>query len=96
MKKYFLSHPANPTMRIASLTDRVDSGLKNKSIFNLQNPSNHFIEVFKNLVLKDIEELTPKKRVNPEYITDGIKSLENKKNLIIRPADKGAGGCRYG
>lgn len=51
----------------------------------------NFIEVFKNLVLKDIEELVPKKRVNPEYIKEGIKSLENRKNIIVRPADKGGG-----
>lgn len=91
MKKYFLSHPVNITNRIFDTLNRIDSGLKNKSIFNPQNSNNHFIEVFKNMVLKDIEELAPKKRVNPDYIKEGIKSLEDKKNIIVRPADKGGG-----
>lgn len=70
---------------------RIDSDLRNKSLINLQNSSNHFIEVFKNLVLTDIERLNPIKRVNPDYIINGIKSLEKKKDIIIRPADKGGG-----
>lgn len=90
MKKYFLSHPAAPKNRVTTPSDKVDSGLKNKSIFNPQNSNNHFIEVFKNLVLRDIEQLTVKKRVNPDYIKDGIKSLEERKN-IVRLADKRGG-----
>lgn len=70
-------------MRATSPSRRVDTGLKNKSIFNPQNPSNHFMEAFKSLVINDIENLTPQNRVNPEYIREGIKSLEEKKDLII-------------
>lgn len=41
--------------------------------------------------MRDIEELPIKNRVNPGYIRDGLKSLEDKKNIIMRPADKGGG-----
>lgn len=91
MKKFFLSHPINTSNRTAAPTGRVDSGLRNKSIFNPQISNNQYIEVFKNLVLKDIEDLPLKKRVNPDYIRDGIKSLEERCDIIIRPADKGGG-----
>lgn len=86
MKRYFLSHPTDTSNRITRPTGKVDSGLKNKSIFNPQISNNHYIEVFKNLVLKDIEVLPLKKRVNPDYIRDGIKSLEERCDIIIRPA----------
>lgn len=33
----------------------IDSGLYNKSMFNPQISNNHHIEVFKNVVLKDLE-----------------------------------------
>lgn len=61
MKKYFLSHPADTSRRIVPASGRIDSGLRNRSIFNHHNSNNHFIEVFKNVVLKDIEALPLKK-----------------------------------
>ena len=91
LKKYFLSHPVTSSMKSTIVATKVDSGLKNKSLFNPQISNNHFIEVFKQLVLKDIEELPVKKGVNPRYIKEGIESLEDKKNVVIRPADKGGG-----
>ena len=91
LKKYFLSHPVEASMRSTTANRNIDSGLKNKSLFNPQNSNNHYIEVFKQLVLKDIEDLPQKKDINPEYIREGIKLLEDKKNIIIRPADKGGG-----
>lgn len=57
LKKYFLSHPADMSNRTIVSTEMFDSGLKNKSIFNPQVSNNHYIEVFKNLVLKDSKEL---------------------------------------
>lgn len=69
----------------------VDSGLKNRSLFNPPHPANHQVEVFKQLVLKDLDRITPKKTLNPKRIMEGIKALENRKDVIIRPADKGGG-----
>lgn len=95
IKKHFLSHPVEASVKAKVPLNRIDSGLKNKSIFNPQNPGNHFIEVFKSLVLNDIDKLPSRKGVNPHYIREGIISLEKKKDLIIRPADKGGGEWFY-
>lgn len=61
-----------------------DSGLRNKSLFNLFNAANQHLEVFKSLVLWDLEQITPKKDVNPHYIQEGIQMLEKRKDVIIR------------
>lgn len=92
MKKYFLGNKFNPTNRNRVTTVGVGSGLRNKSAFNPPQASNHHVEVFKQLVLKDLEGVVPKKYVNPRYIQEGIEALENRKNVIIRPAHKGGGG----
>lgn len=36
-------------------------------------------------------QLVPKKKVNPKRIQDGIEQLERRREIIIRPADKGGG-----
>lgn len=69
----------------------VDSGLKNRSLFNPPQPANHQVEVFKQLVLKDLQTIPLKKSLNPKHIQEGIKALENRKKIIIRTADKGGG-----
>ena len=61
MKKYFLSHPSDTSNQLVRTSINIDSGLRNKSVFNPQNANNHFVEVFKNMVIKDIEELPLKK-----------------------------------
>lgn len=47
MNKYFLSHPAGSSNSVITNENRVNSGLRNKSIFNPQNSNNHYIEEFK-------------------------------------------------
>lgn len=76
IKKYFLSHPVAPRNNATVSSVKIDSGLRNKSVFNSQNSNNHYVEVFKNLVLKDIDSLTVKEEVNPKYINEGFRSLE--------------------
>ena len=47
--------------------------------------------MFKGLVLRDLDHLKPKKNVSVKHIQEGIDMLEKRKNIIIRPADKGGG-----
>lgn len=65
------------------------SNLKNKSLFNPPPGNEGHIEVFKKLVLKDLQELKIKKVYNPGDIKNGIKKLEARKDIVIRQADKG-------
>lgn len=51
--------------------------------------NNQNVEVFKNLVLQDIEAIKLKKATDPIHIQKGIKCLTERKDIIIRPADKG-------
>lgn len=71
MKKYFLKHPLDNGTRVVTDSQVVDSGLCNKSIFNLQISNNHHIKVFKNVVLKDLNKTKLNKNINPYYITEG-------------------------
>ena len=91
IKKYFLNKTSNPTFGNTNASVAVDSGLKNKSLFNPPNTATQHLDVFKGLVLRDMEKIIPKKGVNPQYIYDGIKKLEARKDVIVRPADKGGG-----
>lgn len=43
------------------------------------------------MVLRDLEQIVPKKNVNPRYIEEGIEILEKRKDIIVRPVDKGGG-----
>lgn len=87
-KKYFLS---KPDTRPAITEHDHHSSLKNRSVFNPNNSDNKYVEVFKSMVLEDIDKLKYRKQNNPDWIRKGIESIENKKNVIIRPADKGGG-----
>lgn len=67
------------------------SNLKNKSVFNPPNVDNKHIEVFKSMVLSDLDSMKVRKIKDPTFVKKGITSLESKKDVIIRPADKGGG-----
>lgn len=69
----------------------VHSGLSNPSLFNPPVPTAPAVTIFKNLVLKDIATLPIKKQYNHSFPRRGLKSLCDKKDLIVRPADKGGG-----
>lgn len=49
------------------------------------------MEVFRNMVIKDLDTLKIRKVNDPSYIKRGIESLIERKDLVIRPADKGGG-----
>lgn len=91
VKKYFLNKNSNPVSISGNASIAVDSGLKNHSLFNPPNTANQHLEVFKNLVLQDLDKLKPKKNVNPRNIKEGIEMLETRNDIIIMPVDKGGG-----
>lgn len=53
----------------------VDSGLKNRSLFNPPNTANQHVEVFKNLILKALDQVMLRKNTNPPYFEEGITLL---------------------
>lgn len=61
------------------------------NLFNPPNTDNKYIEVFRNMVITDLDSLKVKKVWDPVYIKKGIQALEEKKEILIRPADKGGG-----
>lgn len=66
-------------------------GLSNPSLFNPPNNTSHSINVFKDLVLHNLDKL-PNKRIHQDpAITSCINALCDRKDLIIRSADKGGG-----
>ena len=89
IQRYISSNPFNPSKTVTS--NYVHSGLSNASTYN---PPGHLpasLRVFKDLVLKDLDNLNIKKIRCKQQLEDGIKSLSENKNLVIRPADEGGG-----
>ncbi|XP_040212329.1 uncharacterized protein LOC120943214 [Rana temporaria] len=88
MKKYFLS---NPIERNSSGITPGHSNLRNRSTFNPQYTDTRHLDVFRNMVCKDLESLNIKRVKDSQCIKRGILSLEKRNDIVIRPADKGGG-----
>ena len=68
------------------------SGLRNSSVFNPQKGTHHHVEVFKSMVQGKIQDLEIKRTTHSnKLVMEGIKALEQNKNIVVRPADKGGG-----
>lgn len=65
--------------------------LRNKSIFNPPVSDNGHNEVFKKMMAQDLQTMELKKVKEAKVIEIGISHLENRKNMVIRPAGKGGG-----
>lgn len=85
--KYFLGNNPNPVHANSHSSGIIDSGLKDKSLFNPLNAAK--LEVFKGLVLHDLDRLTPKKNVNIRHMQEGIEMLEKRKEIIKKQPGKG-------
>ncbi|OCT72218.1 hypothetical protein XELAEV_18035190mg [Xenopus laevis] len=77
-----------------NLHEYTHTTLKPKSTFNPTHVNSHFINIFRDLVLEDLDTLNLKKYNKPN-LTKGeqkaLKDLKNDKTIIIKPADKGGG-----
>lgn len=78
-------------MKHITVPEGTHSNLRNKSTFNPLNADNKYLEVFKNVVFNDLDKMKIRKVVDPHFIRQGMESLEKRKEIIIRPADKGGG-----
>lgn len=87
IQRHFLTQPPRSSTLTAG-DGNVHSGLSNPSLFNPPGSIAPSINVFRSLVLQDLDKL-PNKRVN---INPTIKCEH--KNLTICPADK-SGGLSY-
>lgn len=67
----------------------IHSSLRNRSLFNPPVLNNEHIQVFNRMVIQDLEQLKYKKISEPNNIQIGIKRLEQNKEIVVRPADKG-------
>lgn len=92
IKKYILSNPPTTGMKIPRIVSEMEqSTLRKNSLYNPQVSDNHHIEVFKKLVLQDLDTLKLKKVSDPIHINIGIQTLTKRKDIVIWPADKGGG-----
>lgn len=46
------------------------------------------MEAFRNLILKDLQQVVPKKNINSRHIQEGIEQLEKINNIVVWLADK--------
>lgn len=88
IKKHFSGQISNP---IPKETDDpfIHSSLKNNSVFNPKKSSNHHIEVFRTMVQDEVRQIEVSKHQTNQTLWEGIKRLEENKQIVVRPADKG-------
>lgn len=65
--------------------------MSNPSLFNPPVPVAPAITIFKDLFLNDLAKLPPKTVYRYPLPKVGLQSLCDRKDLVIRPADKGGG-----
>lgn len=66
------------------------TGLTNASTFNPPGNLNPNLAVFKDLMIRDLEEYNIKNRLDT-YVQNSVRTLCERKGLIICPANKGGG-----
>ena len=90
IKKYMMNKPGEGiTRNITEETDVVYSNLRNKSVFKPPISNDGHIEAFRRMVLKDLYDMKIKRISDPGDIKNGIRKLEERNDVVVRPADKG-------
>ena len=90
IQRYFISNPCRPQLPEVS-THIIHTGLSNPSLFNPPGTMAPNIKVFRDLVIKDLEQLPLKRNYSDLNVKLGLKTLCERKDLVIRPGDKGGG-----
>ena len=90
IQRYLITNPIRNEPRAAT-SGTVHSGLRNPSLFNPSVPAAAAVNIFKDLVLKDLAEIPDRRNSHHPVSSVGFKSLCQNKDIIIRPADKGGG-----
>lgn len=90
IKRYMLSNPMNGVGNVMR-GEYQHSNLSNASLFNPPGPVAPAIRVFRDVVLRDLEQIRVKKANLHKDLQVGLESLCHNKSLVIRPADKGGG-----
>lgn len=91
IQKYLAGNPPRVNTVVPTHQEIAHSSLRNKSIFNPPIKDNKHIDVFKKIVLDEVKDLKIKKREDPKFIKNGIRKLIKRRDIVIRPADKGGG-----
>lgn len=89
IKRYMAGMPSNNQVMA---TEFVHSGLSNASLFNPPGTLVPSLRVFCDVLIRDLELMEVKKARMNKTLQEGLDSLCNNKDLVIRPADKGGGG----
>lgn len=84
IKKYYALNPVERTAVSNKFTN-----LRNNSVFNPHIANNRYVDLFKKLVITELEQLPIKKAYEHRDLKKGLDSLERRTDIIIRPADKG-------
>lgn len=88
MRKYFEGNKNSNTHVEAPY---VQTTLRNNSIFNPPTSGNQCLEAFQKMVEDDLRKLEKQKNHRARNVWNTIKSLGKRKEVVIRPADKGGG-----
>lgn len=94
LKKFFLTQTPSIERQTEDTVDKqvVHTNLRNKSLFNPMNTQNQCIEVFKQLVIKDLENLQiSRTKMGTNKLNTTIKALQNNTEVVFKSADKGGG-----
>lgn len=90
IQRYLISNPVRTDFPAAT-SGTVHSSLSNPSLFSPPVPIAPAVKIFRDLVLRDLAKLPLKRTHHSPLLKGGLESLCARKDLVVRPADKGGG-----
>lgn len=80
-KKIFFGKCNKNFSKETSVGAVINNGLTKKSTFSPLVSANQHIDVFRNLVLRDLEQIIPKIEMKPKHIVDDIEQVAKRTNI---------------